>query len=54
MKAQGFSDSELDRIHGPVGLDIGALSPAEIAIAIIAQIIDVLRPKKKGVGARAA
>ncbi|MBT3792655.1 MAG: xanthine dehydrogenase [Rhodospirillales bacterium] len=49
MKEQGFSDADLDRIHGPVGLDIGALSPPEIGISIVAQIIDVLRPKKKGI-----
>jgi xanthine dehydrogenase accessory factor len=39
----GFGDSDLARIHGPVGLSIGALSPAEIAVSILGQITAVLR-----------
>ena len=43
----GFNEQEIKKIHGPIGLDIGAMSPAEIAISIMAQIIMVR--KKIGV-----
>ncbi len=39
----GFSESEIAKIHAPVGLNIGAKSPAEIALSIMAQITQVLR-----------
>jgi xanthine dehydrogenase accessory factor len=43
LKQQGVSDAALARIHAPIGLDIGAVSPAEIAVAIMAQITQRLR-----------
>ena len=43
LRLQGFDAAALARIHGPVGLAIGAKSPAEIAVAILAQIIQVRR-----------
>ena len=45
MRAQGFGDVQLSRIHAPIGLDIGAVSPAEIAVSIIGEIIGALRKK---------
>lgn len=43
LKAAGFADADLARIHAPVGLDIGAKGPAEIAVSILAQIVQVAR-----------
>jgi xanthine dehydrogenase accessory factor len=39
LSEQGFSDADIDRIHGPAGLDLGGRSPAQVALAIAAQIV---------------
>lgn len=42
LKALGVDDAQLARIHAPIGLDIGARRPEEIALAIMAEIVAVM------------
>jgi xanthine dehydrogenase accessory factor len=43
LRARGISDEKLSRVYAPLGLDIGADSPAEIAVSCVAEILAVLR-----------
>ncbi len=45
LKEAGLSEARIGRIHAPIGLDIGAASPAEIAVAVLADIIQALRTR---------
>ena len=46
LRAEGFTDEELNRAHNPIGLPIGAESPEEIAISIVAELI----ARRRGAG----
>ena len=45
LKAVGITDEQIGRIDAPIGLDIGAQSPAEIAVAVLGSIIQALRTR---------
>ena len=45
LTAAGFTEAEISRIHAPVGLAIGSISPAEIAVSILAQATETLHRK---------
>ncbi|HTI15644.1 MAG TPA: XdhC/CoxI family protein [Dictyobacter sp.] len=47
LKKQGLTDDQIQRIHGPIGLDIGAKTPEEIALAIMAQIVAIRHGRKE-------
>ena len=50
LKDKGYSDVEIARIHGPAGLDIGALEPAEIALSILSELVSIRRAENiKGI-----
>ncbi len=46
LKDEGFSEKELENVHTPVGLSIGAETPEEIAVSIMAEIIACFRSEK--------
>jgi xanthine dehydrogenase accessory factor len=48
LKAQGVTDNALARVHAPIGLPIGAVSPAEIAVAIMGEITLALHQSPEG------
>jgi len=54
LRAAGLGESEIARVRAPIGLDIGAVSPAEIAVSIIAEITAALRLESGEKKARAA
>jgi xanthine dehydrogenase accessory factor len=48
LLAEGVNQERINKIHAPIGLDIGAASPQEIAVAVMAEIIEAFR--KRGLG----
>jgi xanthine dehydrogenase accessory factor len=43
LRARGFRDEEIARLHTPLGLSIGAVTPEEIAVSVLAQLVAVRR-----------
>lgn len=47
MLSEGYTEEELNRVHAPIGLEIGAETPAEIAVSILAQVIETKNKLRK-------
>lgn len=54
LLAAGATEAQISRIHAPIGLDIGAASPAEIAVAVLGQVIETFRSRGLAAKAKAA
>jgi xanthine dehydrogenase accessory factor len=54
LRAAGITEEELARLHGPLGLDLGAASPAETAVSVVAEVLAVRRGRSGGALAAAA
>jgi len=54
MRAKGIGEEALSRIHAPIGLDIGAVSPAEIAVSVLGEVVAAMRKKPTRSESRAA
>jgi xanthine dehydrogenase accessory factor len=48
LREKGAAEEQLKKIHAPIGLDIGAISPEEVALAIIAEIVAARRGASGG------
>lgn len=54
LRASGITEEELARLHGPLGLDLGAARPAETAVSVVAEVLAVRRGRSGGPLAAAA
>lgn len=54
LRAAGITEEELARLHGPMGLDLGASTPAETAVSLVAEVIAVRRGRSGGLLTAAA
>jgi xanthine dehydrogenase accessory factor len=48
LREEGFDAEQLEKVRAPIGLDIGAVSPEEVALAILAEIVAERRGGKGG------
>jgi xanthine dehydrogenase accessory factor len=48
LREKGIREESLDRIDGPAGLDLGAITPEEIALSILAELLMVRRKGQRG------
>lgn len=48
LREEGVTDEQLSAVYAPIGLDIGADSPGEIAVSVLAEVLKIVRNKEGG------